>query len=89
MPTNKLWIEHTERAAWDTVSALRQEVAKLQKQVERMAPPTKGWEELLRALDAVKERHGLGGSTYAEILRSALDKIELAESRLRRDEKSR
>jgi hypothetical protein len=89
MPTNKLWIEHTERAAWDTVSALRQEVAKLQKLVERLTPPAEGWKELLQALDVAKERHRLGGSTYAEILRSALDKIELADSRVQRDGKGR
>jgi hypothetical protein len=27
MPTNKLWIEHTERAAWESVTALRAELA--------------------------------------------------------------
>lgn len=26
MPTNPLWVEHTEKAAWDTVRALREQV---------------------------------------------------------------
>ena len=27
MPTNKLWTEHTERAAWQSVEALREKLA--------------------------------------------------------------
>jgi hypothetical protein len=34
MPTNKLWIEHTERAAWESVSALRNELAEEKKRFE-------------------------------------------------------
>jgi hypothetical protein len=37
VPTNKLWIEHTERAAWDSVAALRTELADAKKRLERLA----------------------------------------------------
>jgi hypothetical protein len=33
MPTNKLWIEHTEHAAWESVSALRAELAEEKKRL--------------------------------------------------------
>jgi chromosome segregation ATPase len=83
MPTNKLWIEHTERAAWESVKALRSELAEANKRLERLTPPVEGWQALFGALDAAKEDHALGGKTYAEILRGLLDRLTLAEARLR------
>ena len=35
MPTNPLWMEHTEKAAWETVQALRVEVAEARERCER------------------------------------------------------
>jgi hypothetical protein len=83
MPTNKLWIEHTERAAWESVTALRSELAEANKRLERLTPPVEGWPSLLAALDAAKEDHALGGKTYAEILRGLVDRLALADARLR------
>jgi hypothetical protein len=83
MPTNKLWIEHTERAAWESVTALRSELAEANRRLERLTPPVEGWQALLAALDAAKEDHALGGKTYAEVLRGLLDRLALAEARLR------
>ena len=80
MPTNKLWIEHTERAAWQSVQALREKLAEAERRAERMAPPVQGWRELFAALDAARESHALGGETYAELLRSVLERLERAES---------
>src|SRR5919204_6512194 len=83
MPTNKLWIEHTERAAWESVQALRSELAEANRRLERLTPPVEGWPTLLEALDALKEQHALGGKTYAEILRGVVDRMELSDTRLR------
>ena len=79
MPTNKLWIEHTERAAWQSVQALREKLAEAERRAERMAPPVQGWRELFAALDAARESHALGGETYAELLRSVLERLERLE----------
>jgi hypothetical protein len=86
MPTNKLWIEHTERAAWDSVTALRRELADAKKRIERMAPPAEGWERLFEALEAAKKEHALGGETYADVIRALLDRLGGAEARLRASE---
>src|SRR4051794_22666913 len=88
MPTNKLWIEHTERAAWESVSALRSELAEAKKRLERLTPPVEGWQSLLAALDAAKAEHALGGKTYAEVLRGIVDRLALAEARLRAAQES-
>jgi len=83
MPTNKLWIEHTERAAWESVTALRSELAEANKRLERLTPPVEGWQALFAALDAAKDEHSLGGKTYAEVLRGILDRLALSDARLR------
>jgi len=83
MPTNKLWIEHTEHAAWESVTALRRELAETKKRIERMAPPTEGWRDLLDALEASQKEHALGGKTYADVLRGLVDQLNLSQTRLR------
>jgi chromosome segregation ATPase len=80
MPTNKLWIEHTERAAWQSVQALREKLAEAEARAERMAPPVRGWRELFDALDAARETHALSGETYAELIRGALERLARAEA---------
>ena len=83
MPTNKLWIEHTERAAWQSVQALREKLAEAEQRAERMAPPAQGWRELFDALDAARESHALSGATYADLIRAALDRLARAEAERR------
>ncbi|HEX6765108.1 MAG TPA: hypothetical protein VF103_06510 [Polyangiaceae bacterium] len=83
MPTNKLWIEHTERAAWQSVQALREKLTEAEQRAERLAPPAQGWRELLDALDQARDRHTLAGETYAELVRSLLDWLARAESERR------
>jgi hypothetical protein len=83
MPTNKLWIEHTERAAWQSVQALREKLAEAEARAERMAPPARGWRELFDALDAARETHALSGETYAELIRGALDRLARADAERR------
>ncbi len=83
MPTNKLWIEHTERAAWQSVQALREKLAEAEARAERMAPPAEGWRELLDALDAARASHALSGGSYADLIRSALERLARTESERR------
>jgi hypothetical protein len=75
MPTNKLWIEHTERAAWESVEALREKLLEAEKRIQRLAPPLEGWPELLAALDAVKEERGLTSDTYGALIRELNERL--------------
>jgi hypothetical protein len=93
MPTNKLWIEHTERAAWQSVEALREKLIEAERRLSRMAPPVEGWNELLDAVDAARQEHALSGESYAEWIRAALTglvearaKVQSLESELLRRE---
>lgn len=88
MPTNKLWIEHTERAAWQSVDALREKLALAEQRQQRLAPPVEGWRELFDALDSAKQERALAGETYAAMLRSLLERIASAEDRVRELERA-
>ena len=83
MPTNKLWIEHTERAAWQSVDALREKLALAEQRQQRLAPPVEGWRELFDALDAAKHERSLTGESYAAMIRALLERIAAAEGRVR------
>jgi hypothetical protein len=83
MPTNKLWLEHTERAAWQSVDALREKLVDAERRIERLAPPVAGWAELLKLLDALKPEYPLAGDTYAELMRSACDELTQLRGRVR------
>jgi hypothetical protein len=86
MPTNKLWLEQTERAAWESVEALREKLLAADKRIERLAPPVEGWPELLATLDAVREQHGLSSSSYATLIRELNDRLTQLDARSRHAE---
>ena len=75
MPTNKLWLEHTEQAAWQSVDALREKLALAEQRQARLAPPVEGWQSLLDELDRAKLEHGITGESYAAILRALLERV--------------
>lgn len=83
VPTNKLWIEHTERAAWQSVDALRDKLADAERRQARLAPPIEGWRELLDAIDALRAEQKLGGETYAEAVRSLVTELKVVGARTR------
>jgi hypothetical protein len=58
MPTNPLWIEHTEKAAWETVRALREQVEEERARADRLLrlEPT-----LPRIAELLEEARGLLG----------------------------
>jgi hypothetical protein len=68
MPTNKLWLEHTEKAAWESVQALREKLAEAEKRMQRLAPPVSGWQPLLDALDGAKQDLALEATNYADLV---------------------
>jgi hypothetical protein len=86
MPTNKLWLEQTERAAWESVEALRQKLLAADKRIERLAPPVEGWPELLAILDAAREQHGLSSSSYAALMRELNERSSELDARARNAE---
>ncbi len=83
MPTNKLWLEHTEQAAWQSVDALREKVVLLEQRQQRLVPPVDNWRELLDALDAAKNEHAIGGDGYGAMIRGLIERITIAEGRVR------
>lgn len=88
MPTNKLWIEHTERAAWDSVEALRERLSKAERRLEALAAGAERVPELLDALEVAKQKHAPEAPSYADIVLELVAEIErlqaeLAQSKLR------
>jgi hypothetical protein len=81
MPVNKLWIEYTERAAWESVEALRRKLAEAEARIERMAPSNSGWRELFDALDAAQQQQALDGATYADLVQGILDRLADVQAR--------
>jgi hypothetical protein len=83
VPTNKLWIEHTEEAAWQSVDALREKLTLAEQRQQRLAPPVEGWRELCDALDAAKREHAIAGDTYASMIRGLLERLAAADASAR------
>jgi hypothetical protein len=83
VPTNKLWIEHTEQAAWQSVDALREKLTLAEQRQQRLAPPVEGWRELCDALDAAKREHEIQGDSYAAMIRGLLEHLAAADARAR------
>lgn len=83
VPTNKLWIEHTERAAWQSVDALRDKLAEAERRQARLAPPVEGWQALLQTVDALRAEQKLAGETYADAVRGLVTELKAATARAR------
>jgi hypothetical protein len=83
LPTNKLWIEHTEQAAWQSVDALREKLALAEQRQLRSAPPVEGWRELFDALDVVKREQAIAGESYAAMIRGLIERIAEVDARAR------
>jgi hypothetical protein len=71
MPTNPLWLEHTEKAAWDTVQALRQQIETERARVEQLVRLQGNLPKLHAALGSLKVEHALAGDEPIDILESA------------------
>jgi hypothetical protein len=87
MPTNPLWLEHTERAAWDTVQALRQQIEAERARVEQFARLQESWPKLLLTFARLKTEHDLKSERPHELVEELGRKLEAA--RAERDALSR
>jgi hypothetical protein len=76
MPTNKLWIEHTERAAWDSVEALRDRLLKAEGRLQALLPEVDHLPELLTALEKAKQAFATDATTHEEIVSKLVVRIE-------------
>lgn len=82
MPTNKLWIEHTERAAWDSVEALRERLVKAESRLQALAAGVDRMPQLLDLLDVAKQKHAPDAQGHDEIVARLLARIEKLQSEL-------
>jgi len=82
MPTNKLWLEHTERAAWDSVEALRERLLKAEARLRTLASGVDRVPELLDALDLAKSRHATEATSHVEVVQRLVERIDQLESEL-------
>jgi hypothetical protein len=76
MPTNKLWIEHTERAAWDSVEALRERLLKAESRLEALATGVDRVPQLLDRLDEAKHKYAPDAQGHDDIVVQLLGRIE-------------
>ena len=79
MPTNPAWVEHTERAAWDTVAALRKEVERERNQLERLLQLEPSLPKLATLLEAAKAEHRLETKDAAETVERLIEKLKQLE----------
>jgi chromosome segregation ATPase len=68
MPTNREWLEHTERAAWDTVQSLRRQIEEERTRVARLTPLRESWQRIIEILDVAKADHGIVAEQYADVV---------------------
>lgn len=78
MPTNPLWLEHTERAAWDTVQALRQQIEAERARVAQFSRLQESWPKLLTSLAALKSAHSLASERPLELVEELGRELERA-----------
>jgi hypothetical protein len=76
MPTNKLWIEHTERAAWDSVEALRERLLKAESRLQALASGVDRIPQLLDLLDEAKQKYAPEARGHDEVVAQLLARIE-------------
>ncbi len=81
MPTNKLWIEHTERAAWDSVEALRERLLKAESRLQALATGVERVPHLLDALDEAKQRYVPEASAHDEVVLQLMALVERLQAR--------
>jgi hypothetical protein len=82
MPTSKLWLEHTERAAWDSVEALRERLLKAEQRLQALAPHVDGLPRLLDLLETAKQKFGTAASSHDEVVAELLTRLETVAAEL-------
>jgi len=80
MPTNRLWLEHTERAAWDSVQALRQKLAAAEERLQRFTPVKETWQSIVEALDRARSELDIKKERYSDIAHALVEELHSARS---------
>jgi hypothetical protein len=75
MPTNPLWVEHTERAAWDTVEALREQIERERQINARLTRLSPLLPKLARALDEARHELGLTSDDDAVVIAGLVERV--------------
>jgi len=88
MPTNKLWLEHTERAAWDTIHALREKLSKAETRLQSLVPGVAHVPELLDQLESAKLKYAPQAASHAAIVTELLAHIERLQSEVASNQSS-
>jgi hypothetical protein len=79
MPTNPLWIEHTERAAWDTVQSLRVEIERERRRLEQLMRLQPMLPKLNAALEIAARDHAIKTDDGVGIIEALCEKIRAAD----------
>jgi hypothetical protein len=87
MPTDPRWIEHTEKAAWETVQSLRLELERERKRLDRLTRLQPAWSRIASLLDELRNEHSIDAPDEAEAL--ARTAVLLREATRERDELKR
>ena len=82
MPTSKLWLEHTERAAWDSVEALRERLLQAEARVQALASGVARLPQLLDLLDEAKHKFAPEAASHDEVVVHLLKRIDRLQSEL-------
>jgi hypothetical protein len=82
MPTSKLWLEHTERAAWDSVEALRERLLQAETRMQALASGVARLPELLDLLDEAKHKFAPDARSHDEVVAQLLKRIERLQTEL-------
>jgi hypothetical protein len=88
MPTNKLWLEHTERAAWDTIHALREKLSKAENRLQSLVPGVARVPELLDQLESAKLKYAPQATSHAAVVTELLARIEQLQSEVANNQTS-
>jgi len=87
MPTDPRWIEHTEKAAWETVQSLRLELERERKRLDRLTRLQPAWSRIASLLDELRSEHAIDSSDEAEALARTV--VLLRDATRERDELKR
>lgn len=82
MPTSKLWLEHTERAAWDSVEALRERLLQAEARLQALASGVARLPQLLDLLDEAKHKFAPDAASHDQIVAHLLERIARLQSEL-------
>jgi hypothetical protein len=82
MPTNPLWLEHVEKAAWDTVKTLRHELEREQQRVALLTKLQPALPKLLAELEQVAADLGMSAADPVAVVAALRAKLRDGDARI-------